>query len=464
MIHLVRARLARRLYRLPPIIPGFFDETNREGLVDLVAPELTFYLPADPFGEHAAMKYHCLICQQFRPDGNMSCQRLLCSIGQRIEVIQEGEFLNDLVIGRLLKITRTASFYRVKRGKKVLVMKLSHPDYGVIEGVDFNYSSYLKRESEIFQRAQLTHAGIPSLVSAEGDGSVTSNTRYGKVTHNGELRYYVLFEDIEGKFLSDYLDDHPQPYYRHAAWLVMTLAEVFAAVRTVKSDYYHVGLNPDSVIVRFDIDGIPRPVLVDLGVGVLYDRNHHPAEVSLSKAFTQRWSRTNLRDDRLESVAWLSLMVPPEYIPRPVLLNFDDRLVPGAETFNLALLMYQMLVGTLPYGYQGTSDLTIYSAIENIGDLVGGPSVILRPDLEERLSRLVCDALLNDYTTGEQFADSLLPDRLNIGAVPGERVEQAAWRRWLTRERVRMSLFVSLVGLALVVVGVVIDTLVRTAL
>jgi serine/threonine protein kinase len=409
------------------------------------------------------MKYHCLICQQFRPDGNLSCQRLLCSIGQRIEIIQEGEFLNDLVVGRLLKITRTASFYRVRRGQQVLVMKLSHPDYDVIEDKDFNYSNYLKRESEVFFRAQLTHPSIPTLVSIfEGD-SVSKDTRYGKVTYNGELRYYLLFEDIEGKFLSDYLDDHPQPYYRHAGWLMMTLAEVFGAIRGVKGDYHHLGLNPDSVILRLDIDGIPRPMLVDLGIGVLYDRRSNLTSVGLSDGFLQRWTRANL-DDGFELVPWLSLMIPSEYTPRPLLLNFDGRIDPNAETFNLALLMYRMLVGKLPDGYQSGGDLAIYNTIQQLPDWLEGGARILRPDLNRRLSSLVCGILSGDRSTSETFADALLANEFNIGPVPAERVQQAAWRRWLTRERMQTFLLASLVGVVLLVVGVVLDTLVRTVL
>src|SRR5690606_22184111 len=66
-----------------------------------------------------------------------------------------------------------------------------------------------------------------------------------------------------GVFLSDMLRSTPQPWYQHAAWIVMQVADAIAFMH--ENNKLHLNLSPSGVLVRNDKDGVPRPVLMDFG-------------------------------------------------------------------------------------------------------------------------------------------------------------------------------------------------------
>jgi serine/threonine protein kinase len=102
------------------------------------------------------------------------------------------------------------------------------------------------------------------LLPAHPQGSI-QNHPYGWTVINGRLKYYEVFQYADGTILRNLLLNNPQPWYQHAGWIILSISDVIFYLH--KAGKLHLCLNPDVILVRYDKKGIPRPMLLDLGVG-----------------------------------------------------------------------------------------------------------------------------------------------------------------------------------------------------
>ena len=202
------------------------------------------------------MKYVCTFCERISPDGNLWCVEQSCLAESKPLVLDTGDSIGDLEIVRRLTVTRTAAIYEARRDEERLMVKVAH---STPEAQD-----KLKHEARVLVTlmAKRQHYALPTLVSPYRNAPVNERP-YGKVGFQNETKYYMVFQYVHGTFLSDSLRTTPQPWYQHAAWIMMQLADAVAFMH--ENNFLHLNLSPAGVYVRSDKDGIPRPIQMDFG-------------------------------------------------------------------------------------------------------------------------------------------------------------------------------------------------------
>lgn len=281
------------------------------------------------------MKYVCTFCERISPDGNLWCVEQNCLAEAKPLVLDTGDDIGDLEIVRRLNVSRTAAIYEAKRDDTRLLVKVAHSTPEA--------QAKLKHEADVLRSLMLKrqHYALPTLVAPYRNASVTDRP-YGKVGFQNETKYYMVFEYVHGTFLSDMLRSSPQPWYQHAAWIVMQLADVVAFMH--ENSKMHLNLSPSGVIVRHDKDGIPRPVLMDFG---------YPAE--------------NARDFA-ESYSGVSYAAPE--------LIRKQNATKTSDVYGLGILFYEMLAGHPAYPSRSRSwDMVRAEVLE------GKAAAIKRSDL-----------------------------------------------------------------------------------
>lgn len=202
------------------------------------------------------MKYVCTFCERISPDGNLWCVEQSCLAEAKPLVLDTGDDIGDLEIVRRLAVTRTAAIYEAKRDDQRLLVKVAHSTP--------HAQDKLKHEARVLTTlmSKRQHYALPTLVPPYRGVSVTERP-YGKVGFQTETKYYLVFEYVHGNFLSDKLRSTPQPWYQHAAWIMMQVADAVAFMH--ENNFLHLNLSPACIYVRDDKDGIPRPMLMDFG-------------------------------------------------------------------------------------------------------------------------------------------------------------------------------------------------------
>lgn len=276
------------------------------------------------------MKYVCTHCERVSPDGNLWCVEQVCLAEAKPLVFDTGDDIGDIEIVRRLGITRTAAIYEAQRGETKLLVKVAHSTPAA--------QDKLKHEATVLQTlaAKRQHPTLPVLVSPYSMVDVKERP-YGKVAFRGETKYYLAFQYLAGEFLSDMLKSQPQPWFNHAAWTVMQLADAVAFMHD--NGFIHQNISPSGVYVRLDRDGIPRPILLDLG------------------------SPTSLATET-PSIVGLSYTAPE--------LLGGVQPVRATDVYSLGLMMYEMLAGNPAYPSKSRS-------AENVRkDVVAGNAPKLR--------------------------------------------------------------------------------------
>ncbi|GIK27744.1 MAG: protein kinase [Chloroflexi bacterium] len=205
------------------------------------------------------MKYVCTFCERISPDGNLWCTEQNCLAEEKPLVLDTGDTLGDMEILRRLTVTRTAAIYEAKRGEDRLLAKVAHSTPVAQDKLRHEAKTLLKLAGK------RQHYALPVLVAPYRTASVAERP-YGKVGFQNETKYYMVFEYVHGRFLSDLLHSQPQPWYQHAAWIMMQVADAVAFMH--ENDTLHLNISPAAVYVRNDQDDIPRPILMDFGYPV----------------------------------------------------------------------------------------------------------------------------------------------------------------------------------------------------
>lgn len=257
------------------------------------------------------MKRVCTVCQRVSVDGNLWCQEPDCPAGNMPLIFDYGEWLGDIKVVRLLRVLRTSAIYEAERDKEQVLLKVAHP----------GCQDQLRREARVLLElaAHQQHPMLPVLLPAYQQMDLKQRP-YGKTMFRDEAKYYEVFAHAQGEFLRDLLLKNPQPWYQHAAWMTISLADAIAFLH-LRGKVLHLNLTPDVIYVRTDKEGIPRPLLLDLGM---------------------------LGDPTGIDPAWVRRYGVPAYTP-PELIARDGPVGYASDVYGLGLVLYEMLAGKPPF-------------------------------------------------------------------------------------------------------------------
>ncbi len=280
------------------------------------------------------MKQVCLLCERTSSDSNLYCQEIYCPAEMSPNILDYGEWLGDIEIVKPIIVLRAAVLYEATHQKKKVLLKVAHPGQ--------KNKERLKREAEFLATMQLKNEQnkfLPVLLPPYADVTFTrdynNNPPYGKTMLKEHLLYFCLFEYFEGEPLRDLLTENPQLWVKHISWLIISLASPIAFMHS--KDIYHLGLSPESVLVRFDDEpNVPRILLFDLGI------------VSSTSEINQYWYRFSL-----------PAYTAPELVNAKI-IQPDYR----TDVYGLGLILYELLVGEPAFTFKLRSDTEVKRAVQ----------------------------------------------------------------------------------------------------
>ena len=334
------------------------------------------------------MKRICLRCNVTTQDFNLWCQEKNCPAENATEIFDSGEWFGPIEIMQPVVAMRSAIIYQAKRGEKRILLKVANP----------GCEEKLRLEAKAFQALAKSrhHPNLPVLLPADSQGSV-DHQPYGWIVTGGQSRYYEVFEHLEGDILRNFLLKNAQPWYQHAGWIILSIADTVHYLHKT-TGCVHLCLNPDAILVRHDRRGVPRPVLLDLGTG-------------------------NLPQDAVR--LWNDTYTLPAYTA-PELLDpaRKEGVGPAADVYGLGLLLYEMLAGRPAYPYHLVNEQVLTQHI-----LAGEFKPTGRIDLKE-VPEITEKAIQRQpgerYPDVASFVNSLRP---NFPPIPAERRPfQFNWR------------------------------------
>lgn len=276
------------------------------------------------------MKQVCLLCNRISPDNNLYCQEVYCPAEMSPIILDHGEWLGDIEIVKPVIILRSAVLYEAMHQKKQIYLKVAHPGE--------ENKERLKREAEFLQKqhgSKTPPPFLPLLRPPYANTTVAADA-YGKAMLREHLLYFYLFDYFEGEPLRDVLTKHPQLWVNHVGWLMISLASAVAFLNS--QGFFHYGLSPEAVLVRFDDDpNVPRILLFDLGV---------------------------ISDAQTLPRNWYPFAALPAYTA-PELINVRQiRPSYATDVYGLGLVLYELLVGEPPYPFKLNSDDEVYHAVQ----------------------------------------------------------------------------------------------------
>lgn len=357
------------------------------------------------------MKRVCTICQRVSLDGNLWCQEPDCPAGNMPTIFDYGEWLGDIEVIRLLRVLRHAAIYEAQRGKEMVLLKVAHP----------GCQDQLRLEARVLVELSqsMQHPMLPALLPAYQQSDITQRP-YGKTVFKDETKYYEVFKHAEGEFLRDMLFKNQQPWYLHAAWMTISLADAIAFMN-IKANRLHLNLSPDVVLVRVDKQGIPRPLLLDLGL---------------------------LGEKQGVDPAWVQQYGLPAYTP-PELIAHNGQVGYSSDVYELGLIFYEMLAGHPAFKFDQRKDAEIRQMV-----VQGIPEPLNRTDLAEDIHNIVQIATLRTPEQRQQdvrvFAKLM---RTKFGEVPAEK------KRSFNRPLIALVVIVALASIIMILLSALIGGL-----
>ncbi len=330
------------------------------------------------------MKRICTLCGRSSSDGNLWCQEKDCPAEKSPEIFERGEWFGNIEIIELLTVLRSSAIYVAHRGEQKVLLKIAH------EGCQ----ERIKREAMILMAfTKVKHPMLPILLPAHELGKLSENP-YGKTVVKGQTKYFVVFDYFEGQPLRDLLNKNPQPWYQHVGWLTLSMADVLALLH--QANRLHFALSPDMILVRYDRQGIPRPLLLDLGIA------------NDAQDIPNTWERH---------------FALPAYTA-PELIEMAGKVGPATDVYGLGLLLYEMLKGRPAFEYHQKRDEVIYDSVLKVQ-----PEPTGRADLRN-VPQIAEKAISKDYNQRQRDVVTFARDlQANFPRVPKEKKEfKIPWR------------------------------------
>jgi serine/threonine protein kinase len=328
-----------------------------------------------------------------------TCERN-CRPGQLSLIFEAGERIDDMEVIEFMRIFPAAALYRVKQDNKVVIVKVAHQ----------GFEEPLKQEARFLMSFQ-HHPAFPNLISTlHGD-----ERPYRKFTVKEQIKYYFLLRNVEGEFMRDLLNRQIQLPPEFSAWLTISLADAIAFLN-VKGGRLLNQLSPDTIFVRVDKIGVPRPTLLDLSAVTTIG-----AKTSSSHITSGYMSPEQIRSESLSVTS---------------------------DIYSLGAILYEMLAGQSLFASKLQRDEELRTSIlyhepvplkQRRPELVAGVSDIIQQALEKDPARRQSDV--------RTFAKGL---RTLFGEVPAE-----PKRIQLDRRIIAVGVFILLVILLFVLLMVV---------
>lgn len=339
------------------------------------------------------MKYVCTYCNRQASDGNLWCTEANCGEEPKLPVLEYGESLADITIKKKVVLLRTCTIYEALRFDETpILLKVAHT----------GYEERLKREARFLQHVNENggHPALPTLLSAQPEDVFLP---YGRTVFKNNTLTYSVFEHQDGDILSGMLLKNPQPWYKHAGWIVLSISDAIELMH--QSRLLHLCLNPRQIMVRFgetkDKQRVPIATLLDLGMVA------DPKVVKLSAKVVDRSCH--------------SAYVAPEIIRE------KDRVF-GKQTdvYGLGLLLREMFAGEPAFAHQLKTDSEVKRLVSN-----GKIATLVRDDMRADFTDII-NVAVRSYgdrhpSVGDFYASlrSFLPD------VPEEKPERKfPWRNF----------------------------------
>jgi serine/threonine protein kinase len=323
------------------------------------------------------MKRICQRCNVISQDFNLWCQEKYCPAENATEIFDNGEWFGPIEIVQPIVITRSAIIYHARRGEDEILLKVAN----------VGCEEKLRLEAKAF--LQLAKAGqhplLPVLLPAHPQGTIDYHP-YGWTVINGRIKYYEVFQYADGAILRNLLLKNPQPWYQHAGWIILSVTDVVLYLH--KAGKLHLCLNPDVIMVRYDKQGIPRAMLLDLGVA------------DPGQNINQLWNENyNL----------------PAYTA-PEIAERRGGVGPATDVYGLGMLLYEMLSGRPAYEYHLRKDEAVIKSVLG-GEFKTTGRIDLKniPDIAEKSITRQYNQRFPDVLA---FANALKP---NFPAIPAEK-------------------------------------------
>jgi serine/threonine protein kinase len=201
------------------------------------------------------MKQVCLQCKRIQFNGHAWCQDRVCDVSHMPTILDNGEWLGDIEVVKLVVALPTAVIYKALRHNRHVFLKVAHA----------GHEERLKHEARFLQslaEVKRSHSMLPTLLPAH-QGVDLSLYPYGRGIMHGQPHYYSVLAYTEGTVLSELLARNAQPWFQHVGWLTLSLADAIGFLHN--QGKLHLSLMPDILLVRFDRDNVPRLTLLDLG-------------------------------------------------------------------------------------------------------------------------------------------------------------------------------------------------------
>ncbi len=274
----------------------------------------------------------------------------------------------------------------------------------------------LKYEASLLNR--VNHPVFPRLLPP-----MPPETRrpYAKLAVQREERHFLVLEYTEGEFLRALLD-HTRPLDRDAAYITLGLAEGIAYLHK-RHGVLALGVMPESVLVSVDRDGIPRPLLLNLG-------NARPLDAAPCE----------------ESVYWASAYSAPEQMQG---YPCSER----TDVYQLGLLFYEMLTG------QPAHSVSLHKNDQTIRRMLLAGAVVPfkqhRPDLRGTVGHIIHQAIApapeQRYRSTSAFGRAV---RSVFNSVPSP----TKWHNRIDRRVLAGALFVGILLVSIVLILILLPT------
>lgn len=331
------------------------------------------------------MKRICQKCNVISHDLNLWCQEKDCPAENATEIFDDGEWFGPIEIVQPIAITRSAIVYHARRQEEEILLKIANV------GSEEKLRSEAKAFLQLAQSGQ--HPSLPKLLPAHPQGTIEHHP-YGWTVINGRIKYFEVFAYEDGAVLSNMLLKNPQPWYQHAGWIVLAVADVILYLH--RSQKLHLCLKPDVILVRYDKENIPRTMVLDLGVA------------DPGPNIPAFW------DDNYNLPAYTA----PEIVSR------RGPVSPATDVYGLGILLYELLAGHPPYEYHLKRDDAVFRDVLR-GRFAKTGRIDLKeiPDIAERSLSPNANQRFQDVA---QFAEAL---SRNLPKIPAEKKKRKFnWR------------------------------------